>query len=94
MNNQKTMDYNSQTGVLSCAFNFMQLKRIKRNSDKKATEVLAHTYKNVTKKIDRNKQIFTPAISNLCTISQYWIQSVSLLNQYLVKWPIGSNTDL
>lgn len=40
LNNQKTMEYNIQTGILSCAFNFMQLKKIKRNSDKKASETV------------------------------------------------------
>ena len=39
LNNQKAMEYNTQTGNLTCAFNFMQLRRIKRNSDKKASEV-------------------------------------------------------
>ena len=40
LNNQKTMEYNSQAGILQCNFNYMQLKRIKRNSDKKATETV------------------------------------------------------
>lgn len=40
LNHQKTMEYNATTGVLSCAFNFMQLRRIKRNSDKKASEMV------------------------------------------------------
>lgn len=39
LNNQKSMEYNSQNGILSSSFNFMQLRRIKRNSDKKASEV-------------------------------------------------------
>jgi hypothetical protein len=40
LNHQKTMEYNATAGVLSCAFNFMQLRRIKRNSDKKASEMV------------------------------------------------------
>ena len=40
LNNQKTMEYNAQTGVLQCNFNYMQLRRIKRNTDKKATEIV------------------------------------------------------
>ena len=38
------MEYNTQTGNLTCAFNFMQLRRIKRNSDKKASEVRLEDY--------------------------------------------------
>ena len=34
------MEYNPQTGVLQCNFNYMQLKHIKRNTDKKATEIV------------------------------------------------------
>ncbi|XP_019862806.1 PREDICTED: signal transducer and activator of transcription 5B-like, partial [Amphimedon queenslandica] len=34
------MEYNSQTGVLQCNFNYMQLRRIKRNSDRKSTEIV------------------------------------------------------
>lgn len=40
LNNQKSMEYNSQNGILSSSFNFMQLRRIKRNSDKKASEMV------------------------------------------------------
>ena len=40
MNNQKSMEFNAQTGVLQCNFNYMQLRRIKRNTDKKATEIV------------------------------------------------------
>ena len=39
MNNQKAMEFNSQTNVYSCAFNFMQLRKIKRNTDRRASEV-------------------------------------------------------
>ncbi len=39
MNNTKTMEYNQQNGIVSSSFNFMQLRRIKRNSDKKVNEV-------------------------------------------------------
>ena len=34
------MEFNAQTGVLQCNFNYMQLRRIKRNTDKKATEIV------------------------------------------------------
>ena len=34
------MEYNAQTGVLQCNFNYMQLRRIKRNTDRKATEIV------------------------------------------------------
>ncbi|XP_064396958.1 signal transducer and activator of transcription 5B-like [Halichondria panicea] len=40
MNNSKTMEYNQQNGVVSSSFNFMQLRRIKRNSDKKSNEMV------------------------------------------------------
>ena len=40
LNNQKAMEYNAQTSVLQCNFNYMQLRRIKRNTDKKATEIV------------------------------------------------------
>ena len=40
VNHQKAMEYNSQTGVLQCNFNYMQLRRIKRNSDRKSTEIV------------------------------------------------------
>jgi signal transducer and activator of transcription 5B len=40
LNYQKSMEFNATTGILSCAFNFMQLRRIKRNSDKKASEMV------------------------------------------------------
>ena len=39
LNNEKNMEYSTQSGTLTCAFNFMQLRRIKRNSDKKGSEV-------------------------------------------------------
>lgn len=40
LNNQKTMEFNGQTGVLQCNFNYMQLRRIKRNTDRKSTEIV------------------------------------------------------
>lgn len=40
LNNEKNMEYSTQSGTLTCAFNFMQLRRIKRNSDKKASETV------------------------------------------------------
>lgn len=40
MNNQKAMEFNSQTNVYSCAFNFMQLRKIKRNTDRRASEMV------------------------------------------------------
>ena len=38
LNNQKAMEYNAQTGTLQCNFNFMQLKKIKRSSERRAAE--------------------------------------------------------
>lgn len=40
LNNQKAMEYNAQSGMLQCNFNYMQLRRIKRNTDRKATEIV------------------------------------------------------
>ena len=40
LNNQKTMEYNTQTGTLQCNFNFMQLKKIKRSSERRAAETV------------------------------------------------------
>ena len=40
LNNQKAMEYNTQTGTLQCNFNFMQLKKIKRSSEMRAAETV------------------------------------------------------
>jgi hypothetical protein len=40
LNNQKAIEYNTQNGVLQCNFNYMQLRRIKRNTDRKSTEIV------------------------------------------------------
>ena len=40
LNNQKAMEYNAQTGTLQCNFNFMQLKKIKRSSERRAAETV------------------------------------------------------
>ena len=34
------MEYNAQTGTLQCNFNFMQLRKIKRSSERRAAETV------------------------------------------------------
>ncbi len=82
LNNQKAMEYNSQTGVLSCTFNFMQLEWIKMNSDMKATEVT-----------ESARLTITSVFSDWNTIDRYWIGYTSPLDRCLGVWPVRSNTD-
>lgn len=70
LNNQKAMEYNTQTGNLTCAFNFMQLRRIKRNSDKKASEV-SPTYL-ILKWLILQVHVYTIILYNFCTPLCYY----------------------
>ena len=82
LNNQKAMEYNTQTGNLACAFNFMQLRRIKRNSDKKASEVSP-----TLELIFRRRLVWYCIYINLFIMLQHCVQNTSTFyyNAFFVK---------
>ena len=40
LDNQKAMEYKTQTGTLQCNFTFVQLKKFKRTSERRAAEIV------------------------------------------------------